>query len=243
MVWLIPLSLGLIVLAANPSVLKELGKLLSGSPATPSTATNGHPPKEASVPVSNEKSGEPDLRRLPDTREIEAIISQDMREQEKRIREGLDRQTPAGKTREVSLYFARYDAPRDQLILAPVKREIKTDDTPAMTALRALMEGPTRAELTSGYRSLIPAGVVIRRMHVEKGILILDVSRDFIDKQRLGQEGLILQIHQVVNTMTDFPSVDGVRFMVDGKILPSAGGDGVPLDKIFRHNRRPLGNR
>lgn len=248
LIWLIPLTLGLIVLAANPPVLKELGRLLSGT-AGQSTAssTNARSGQTNRTLSASESAAPPTLRRLPDTSELEAIISRDMREQEKRITEGLEKKSPSrekeGQTHQVQLHFARYDAPHDQLVLTPVNRTVRQSETPALTALVSLLEGPSAEELKAGYRSLIPRGVRIRRMHVEKGILILDVSREFIHNQTLGQEGLILQIYQVVNTMTDFPTVDGVRFLVEGRILPAAGGDGVPLDRIFRHNPRPLGNR
>lgn len=242
LIWLIPLTLGLIVLAANPPVLKELGLLLSGraSQATDGS-TNIRLRQTNKPPSSSVAAPQPDLRRLPDTSELEAIISRDMREQEKRISEDLEKHTTHGD--EIRLHFARYDALHDQLILAPVDRTVKKSTTPALTALLALFEGPLSDELKAGYRSLIPAGVRIRRLHIEKGILILDVSREFIHNQTLGQEGLILQIYQVVNTMTDFPTIAGVRFLIEGKIIPAAGGDGVPLDRIFHHNARPLGNR
>lgn len=247
LIWLIPLALGMIVLAANPKVMRDLASLLAGGGSTNAAPeTNKKAPPSGHEAATN-KAGGDRIGTLPDTRELQAIISGDMREHEKRTLAGLDDRVRQGRatnerpdTLAVRVYFICYDGARDQLYLKALPRNVRRGDSPALAALEALFAGPTKAELEAGYRTLIPAKTRINRLHVENGVLIVDLSREFVYNQTLGQEGLVLQIYQVVNSMTDFPTVTAVRFLIDGRSMATAGGDGVPFGRPFRHNDRPL---
>jgi len=275
LIWLIPIVLGLVVLLANPKVMSDLRTFLTASGKNRTNVEASPDPRlpnpdtsvaDADAKKTDAKKTDADaIRPLPDTSDLRAVISQDMREQEKKLRELLEKeqqdianqQTAANQPSaanqgvaapsvtgessfSVRIFFVYYDTANDLFLLKPVTRVLKRDDTPAFTTLQALFAGPTAEELRAGYRTLLPKNLQVRRMHVENGILVIDLSREFLYNQTSGREGLILQIYQIVNSMTDFKTVQAVRFLIEGERHAGLGGDGVPFDRAFIHTERPL---
>jgi spore germination protein GerM len=252
LIWLIPLSLGLIVLMANPKVTRDIQDILTTPRKNPETkkdtsrAEPGTPRQEAAPEIP-----ENIIRPTPDTSALRDIITRDMMEQEQKLKalleeEGrranntVDAANPQETSFSVRIFFVYYDEANDQLLLRPVRRTLRQGDTPALTTLQALLSGPTQEEMRAGYRTLLPKNLQVRRMHVDNGILLIDLSRDFLYNHTMGQEGIILQIYQIVNSMTDFSTVRAVRFLIEGQQHSTIGGDGIPFDQPFRHNERPL---
>ena len=255
LIWFIPLTLGLIVLVANPKVMLDIQNFLT-------------PPKSALAPGgkhSGANTGESEKRGkveippdaiypTPDTSDLRAIITRDMMEQEQILRDLLEKErlianatnpfagdnSARERAFSVRVFFIHYDDAGDQFLLKPVNRTLRQGDTPALSTLQALIAGPTTEELRAGYRTLLPKELQIRRMHVDKGVLLIDLSREFLYNHTMGQEGLILQIYQIVNSMTDFSTVEAVRFLIEGQQHATIGGDGIPFDRTFRYNERPL---
>lgn len=232
----------MILILANRDVRDSLSRFVNSLAASNSTPRTGAPDRDPGV--------------------INTIISRDMQAQERqnlhtmqRQLDALDRDQPKKTDKpapagdkdgdrplsfKATVFFVRYDAARDKIQLAPVVRTIPRTSTPALTLLKELLHGPSAAEKRSGLATLIPPGTAVRRLHVADGVLQIDLSGHFIRGQKFGREGMILQIYQIVNSMVRFPSVSGIRFLIDGKTAASAGGDWVRMDRVFTAKTDPL---
>jgi len=92
-------------------------------------------------------------------------------------------------------------------------------------ALDQLLTGPSAAENAAGLRSQIPAGTTLRGLRISAGIATADLSSSF--ESAASPSAMPLRIAQVVYTLTQFPTVTGVRFAIDGQGKTVVGG--VPV--------------
>src|SRR5690349_200503 len=92
-------------------------------------------------------------------------------------------------------------------------------------ALDRLLTGPSAAENAAGLRSQIPAGTTLRGLRISAGIATADLSSSF--ESAAGPSAMPLRIAQVVYTLTQFPTVTGVRFAINGQGVTVVGG--VPV--------------
>ena len=130
--------------------------------------------------------------------------------------------SPARQTA-VSAYFLRGE------FVGTAHRVVAATNAPASAALRELLVGPTTEELAAGLHTQIPAGTQLLGLTIEDGVATVDLSGEFAagvdpleDRGRLGQ---------IVYTLTQFPTVDGVRFRVDGDPLVFRSGEGTPQNR------------
>ena len=92
-------------------------------------------------------------------------------------------------------------------------------------ALDRLLTGPSAAENAAGLRSQIPAGTTLHGVRISAGIATADLSSSF--QAAASPSAMPLRIAQVVYTLTQFPTVTGVRFAIDGQGVTVVGG--VPV--------------
>ena len=92
-------------------------------------------------------------------------------------------------------------------------------------ALDRLLTGPSAAENAAGLRSQIPAGTTLRGVRISAGIATADLSSSF--ESAASPSAMPLRIAQVVYTLTQFPTVTGVRFAINGQGVTVVGG--VPV--------------
>jgi hypothetical protein len=88
-----------------------------------------------------------------------------------------------------------------------------------------LLTGPSAAEGAAGLRSQIPAGTTLRGLRISAGIATADLSSSF--ESAASPSAMPLRIGQVVYTLTQFPTVTGVRFSINGQAKTVIGG--VPM--------------
>src|SRR5207245_4456237 len=81
-------------------------------------------------------------------------------------------------------------------------------------ALDRMLAGPSAAENAAGLRSQIPAGTTLRGLRISAGIATADLSSSF--ESAASPSAMPLRIAQVVYTLTQFPTVAGVRVASDG---------------------------
>jgi hypothetical protein len=131
-----------------------------------------------------------------------------------------------------SVYFMLGDngseaAPGPRLV--PVARTLDAT-TPATSALRKLIAGPTADEASSvpGISSAVPAGTRLLSISISAGIATVDLSHEFVSGG--GTLSMTARLAQVVFTLTQFPTVDGVRFRIDGVPTTVFGGEGIIID-------------
>ncbi|WP_228047721.1 Gmad2 immunoglobulin-like domain-containing protein [Streptomyces justiciae] len=111
--------------------------------------------------------------------------------------------------------------------VSPAPRTV-TAPTTAAAALRALLAGPSRYESRNGRTTAIPSGTTLRSIVVRRHAATIDLSGRYDDGG--GSLSMQARLAQVVFTATRFPSIEKVRFELDGKPVTSFGGEGIVLN-------------
>ncbi|MDR1587603.1 MAG: GerMN domain-containing protein [Treponema sp.] len=125
------------------------------------------------------------------------------------------------ETRERSIYFTRID--KDGTILrTKVSRKIAVSDSPMLDSLNALLLGPTAEEQRRGLMSLIPKGARILSATVRGNTAYISFSEDF-QYNTYGVEGYAAQLKQIVWTVTEFPNINDVQILVEGRRVDYLG--------------------
>ncbi|RKD28986.1 GerMN domain-containing protein [Thermohalobacter berrensis] len=120
------------------------------------------------------------------------------------------------KVRDTVLYFQNENG-----YLIPVKRQIPWETGIAKAALRNMIDSPIlREDLGAiGLSPIIPAGTQIRGMaiHEDTGLCKVDFTEDILNyESQKDEENLV---RGIVYTLTEFPAVSKVQFMIEGKIV------------------------
>lgn len=127
-----------------------------------------------------------------------------------------------GDTISVRVYFTR-----DEKICAATRVVPKTASV-GSAAIRALLEGPTAAEKEGGMVSTIPQGTTFLGLNIKNGIATVDLSKEYGSGG--GTLSMMMRLAEVVFTLTQFPTVEGVEFKLDGKAIDDLGGEGIIID-------------
>ena len=119
-----------------------------------------------------------------------------------------------GGTTIVRAYFW-LDGPDGSAGLVPVLREIPATKGVATAAIAQLLAGPTSGEIGRSISSQIPADSQLLGLTVDdKGVATINLSSEFV----AGGAGQAYRtrLAQVVYTLTQFPSVKRVFFLIEG---------------------------
>lgn len=130
--------------------------------------------------------------------------------------------TVTGETTTLRVYFSQ-----NEKICATTRVIPKTSEVGA-AAMRALLEGPTDAEAQAGMVSSIPAGTTFLGLDIADGIATVDLSQEYSSGG--GSLSMFMRLAEVVFTLTQFPSVQGVNFKLDGEPIDVLGGEGIIID-------------
>jgi germination protein M len=119
----------------------------------------------------------------------------------------------------------------DNAGLVPVLREVPETQAIGAAALNALLAGPNATELGArpAMFTAIPEGTRLLGLRIEGGIATVNLSREF--ESGGGSASVIGRLAQVVYTVTQFPTVQGVRFELDGEPVEVFSGEGVVLSE------------
>jgi spore germination protein GerM len=91
--------------------------------------------------------------------------------------------------------------------------------TPLTDSINALLAGPTPDEIMRGVESFVPEGSRLLKTPTIIGSTVrLDFNQEFRYNSR-GREGCEAQIKQIVWTVTEFPNVQNVQFLIEGNIV------------------------
>ena len=128
---------------------------------------------------------------------------------------------PGGTSRQTVLqtWFTR------QGKLFVTERTIPATASIGRAALDSLLAGPSAAEYAAGVRSQIPAGTRLLGLRISAGTATADFTSSF--GSAASSSTMPLRIAQVVYTLTQFPSVTGIRFEINGQGVTVIGG--VPV--------------
>lgn len=126
------------------------------------------------------------------------------------------------ETTTVAVYFLRDEK------VTPVRRTVPATPAVARAALTALLEGPTDEEAADGLVSAIPTGTTLRDVALEGHTATVDLDGRFDDGG--GSASMLGRVAQVVATLTRFPTIERVAFLIDGRPVEAIGGEGVVVD-------------
>ncbi len=101
--------------------------------------------------------------------------------------------------------------------VSPGHRRSTDPKDPLGTALRTLVAGPDAVDEAAGLSTTLASDVSVDILSVTKGVVTVDFSRAFESANTRPQVG------EVVYTLTQFPGVRAVSFMVDGTPNGAAG--------------------
>ncbi|MBN1629832.1 MAG: GerMN domain-containing protein, partial [Thermoleophilia bacterium] len=130
--------------------------------------------------------------------------------------------TVAEDTMAVRVYFSSGEK------ICATTREIPKTLEVGAASMRALLEGPTDAEEEAGMVSNIPEGTTFLGLDVADGVATVDLSQEYSSGG--GSLSMFMRLAQVVFTLTQFPTVEGVNFKLDGEPIDVLGGEGIIID-------------
>ncbi len=117
--------------------------------------------------------------------------------------------------RKARIYFVVV-TPQGGIKLKSVIRSVYFDNSPLRETLKALLDGPSTAEINQGLLSIIPEGTDLRNVYVKGHTAFLDFSDDFRFNS-IGQAGLKAQLKQIIFTATEFSNVSDVQVLIEGR--------------------------
>lgn len=112
--------------------------------------------------------------------------------------------------------------------LVPERRSVPSTPGIGAAAMRSLLDGPGGPEMGSGHSTAIPEGTELNGLSINDGTARVDLSGSFDDGG--GSLGMQMRLAQVVYTLTQFPTVSGVEFLIDGKKVETFSNEGIVLD-------------
>ncbi len=116
-----------------------------------------------------------------------------------------------------------------------VERMVSYVDSPMTQTLNALLKGPTSEELNLGLLNLIPENTQLISATVKDGVAYLNFNESFRFNP-MGVEGFVAQLQQIIYSTTEFPTVDRVQILIEGKRVDYLGGEGIYIgDPIGRN--------
>ncbi len=96
-------------------------------------------------------------------------------------------------------------------------------------ALESLLAGPDSFEQGYGLGSEVPEDTQLLGLAIERGIARVDLTSEF--ESGGGSASMQTRLAQVVYTITQFPTVKGVLFSLDGEPVDVIGGEGILVDE------------
>ncbi len=121
-------------------------------------------------------------------------------------------ETPVVETMEVAVYYLKNS--NNEMYLVREVHEVDKTEAVAQAALNELITGTPVSE---GAINIFPADTKILGMKIEQGLATVDFSSEVL-KANVGSSGEALGIASIVNTLTEFPTIERVEFTVDGEV-------------------------
>ncbi|MCL5736320.1 MAG: GerMN domain-containing protein [Actinobacteria bacterium] len=129
---------------------------------------------------------------------------------------------PVEKTLTLNVYYSRGEKICAAARVVPATKEV------GAAAMKALLEGPTVEEKGAGTVSNIPEGTTFLDLTIENGIATVDLSKEY--ESGGGSLSMAMRLAEVVFTLTQFDTVKGVNFKLDGQPVEVFSGEGIILD-------------
>jgi germination protein M len=130
--------------------------------------------------------------------------------------------TEAQDTTTFNIYFSQNEKMCATARVVPKTTEVGT------AAVKALLEGPTAEEKAAAMVSNVPDGTTFLGLTITDGIATVNLSKEYASGG--GSLSMAMRLAEVVFTLTQFSSVQGVNFELDGEPVEVFGGEGIVLD-------------
>lgn len=137
--------------------------------------------------------------------------------------------TATAEKTEVTLYFT--SAQGDKLVAE--KRKISTVTGIAKETLQELIKGPTDKKL----KKTLPEGTKLMDIDVKDGLATVSFSKELHEKHLGGSNGEQITVYSIVNTLTQFPTIQRVQILVDGKSVETLAGHLGIADPIEKNTK------
>ena len=132
----------------------------------------------------------------------------------------------------LTLYFLKVE--ETEFSLAPEKRTIPYTQAVARAAMEELFKGPAPG---SSLKPIFPDTVKVLDIDIQNGVCTLNVSKEILtDKAKQGGAGAVLEglaLTSIANTLTEFPTIQRVRLLIEGK--QSGQVDGFYVEDFWGH--------
>ena len=123
------------------------------------------------------------------------------------------------KGMDISLYFGDGTGQ----VLQKEARTIPKVTGIAKAAITELIAGPSEV---SGLISTIPDGTVLNGINIrDDGVCVVDFSDNLLYANTEGANSEFLTVYSIVNTLSQFESVDKVQILIDGKAVETLAGN------------------
>jgi germination protein M len=122
----------------------------------------------------------------------------------------------------LQVWFTRDDG------LVAVRRTLQPTPLVATAAIDSLLSGPMASERVMGYASAVPTGTKLLGIAIRDGVATVDLTSEF--QAGAGSRSMQMRLGQVVYTLTQFPTVQKVRFHLDGTPVNVFSSEGIVLD-------------
>jgi len=120
----------------------------------------------------------------------------------------------------------------EKMCLVPVTREIPKVTGIARATLEALFESKEEGNL----RSPFPAGAKVKDLNIKPdGTCVIDLNLDATKLPEDDPKEEALAVYSIVNTLTEFSTVQKVQIMVEGQVNKTFAGH-IPVDLPLMRN-------
>lgn len=133
---------------------------------------------------------------------------------------------PAQDMVAVKVYFGTHDA---KYVVAEISM-LRNDALLMQRAMEALAAGPKNADLVP----VIPKATKVRSVAVKDRTAYVDFSEEIAKRGFGGSATEILAVGAIVNTLTEFPDVEKVQILVEGKRVSTLFGHLDVYDPLSR---------
>lgn len=114
-------------------------------------------------------------------------------------------------TQAVNLYFS--NATYTSLKKLSKNIYIQPNNSLEYTVVSSLLMQPASKDL----KCAIPEGTVLNSVSVLNGVCYIDLSREFVENAVHTKEREAITLYSVVNTVTELPLINSVKFFIDGE--------------------------
>ena len=126
----------------------------------------------------------------------------------------------------VKVYFGTHDA---RYLVAEV-HQVKAGPQVMQKALEKLVAGPRSTDLVA----VVPKATKVKSVVVRDRMAVVDFSEELVKRGFGGSATEILAVAAIVNTLTEFPDVERVQILVEGKKVSTLFGHIDVYDPLSR---------